>query len=177
MKAIHGYRIIEIRNGQRIEHFPHRTVKNYEVARIRIVDLVRNKKWSAPIRYFEIWDGMTALTKITVTGRNIVAKPYLLQPRDFREAEGYERDFEIYRRPRVKNQKVGNTPGDLTNWVKCGAIDKKLCTIGNKANYSAPEKIISRTQNKPERLAQIFAPKVQHDAKWFLDRKWQGDHK
>ena len=60
--AIHGFRIIEVTEGKRVEHF-HRTARTYDLARARIFDLLRDRNNSRPERKFEIWDGSNSRPK------------------------------------------------------------------------------------------------------------------
>jgi len=148
--ALHGFRIVETRAGKRIEHFPLRTAKRYELAKCRIMDLCRDRRFKhLPERFFEIWDGITAVMKITVesSGR-YHEKDYLLKPRDMIEIQGYERDWDIYTRPRLKNQKTGRDTSDISKWIlnantAPGKNDSEVAST-NYSNKVAAEDVVKR---------------------------------
>lgn len=149
MKAVHGFALYERIDGLKIRHFRH-TVIHYETAIARIHDLVRNKRWNET-RIFEIWDGITAISKITCTRIenhvDIVSKPYLLEPSCKKEAIGYESD--VYEASKYKRIiRTGRQAGDLTSWIKKEAIDKVPCMMIDKDNYSLTQPNYTRSLRK-----------------------------
>lgn len=124
--AVSGYYIIEIRNGERIRQFPKKSCSRFELAKVRIFDLCRDKKFKyLSVRKFEIWDGITGIAKISVNRNGDYSiKPYLLQPLDAREKMGYESDVEYPHKMRRNNQRTGPKAGDLTAWTVAGAMSE-----------------------------------------------------
>jgi len=126
MRALNGYHIIEIREGEKIRHFPSRsTVNQYSTAKCRVMDLLRDRRFKhLGERHFEIWDGISAVMKITAfPDGTYVEKSYLLKPKNMIEAQGYERDWNNYYRPRLKNQRTGKSSADISSWVMSSAKD------------------------------------------------------
>jgi hypothetical protein len=159
--ATHGYRVFENRSGYRIDCFP-RSVSRYEVAKCRIFDLCRDIRLKhLETREFEIWDGNNPISKVTVKkDGSYVDRDYLLTPVSisvkltngeefklsaYRQAEGYDRDYRIATRPRLKRQKVGRSAGDITRWIGKEAGEKELARMIDKSTYVPSKKVLTRT--------------------------------
>ena len=162
MTAIHGFSIIEKRDGLRFQHFPKRsTVKTYDLVKCRVMDLARDRRLKhLPTREFEIWDGINPISRIII-GKGVYREtPYLLQPTHWRERVGYERDHQLAVRNRIKNQSVGRKRGDISEWIKAGPMDRVLCTKGNTESYKKEEKIITRTMGMTSKPFECVSPWV-----------------
>ena len=160
MIAIHGFRIVELRKNQRIEQFPHRTARSYAAAKARIVDLSRDRRMKhLGNRVFEIWDGLTAISIVTISDIEIVDRPYLL-PTENRYLDA-DRYYSI--RNRIKKQNVGRVRGDITSWIKQNAIDPVLCRKILPASQEISSRVVSRSlarsEATPERLKECFTPR------------------
>jgi len=145
-KATHGYRIYENRDGIRIDCFK-RSVSRYEVAKCRIFDLCRDIRLKhLEKRYFEVWDGIEAVSRVIVDADGAyVEVPYLLPALTGREQMGIDKDYMLATRNRLKQQKVGHVRGDMTSWIKQGAGEKELCHIVGKDEYVPGTKTLTRT--------------------------------
>jgi hypothetical protein len=167
--AYYGYRIVEIRNGARIEHYPHRTVKTFDVARVRVISLCHDRKYKhLPERKFEIWDGVTPVSVLTVTKTEIFEKPYLLQPRNGREQIQYDRDYELSIRNRRKNQKVGRDASDISSWIKQKPLDPELCKMIYPSGYVSKQKDCTRLHENHDRMVKSFVPGESKDREWLV---------
>ena len=145
-KATHGYRIYENRDGIRIDCFK-RSVSRYEIAKCRIFDLCRDVRLKhLEKRYFEVWDGIDAVSRVIVDRDGAyVEVPYLLPARTAKEQMEMDKDYMIATRNRLKMQKVGHVRGDITSWIKQGAGEKVLCRIIEKSSYVPGTKTLTRT--------------------------------
>lgn len=117
-KATHGYRVYEYRDGIQIDCFRKSTL-NYEVAKCRIFDLCRDIRLKhLEQRCFAIWDGINAVSKITVLkSGNYSEVPYLLPALTKKQQMGLELDYHLTTRYRLRNQSVGHKTGDITKWI------------------------------------------------------------
>jgi hypothetical protein len=168
-KAIHGFRIVEMLKGQRIERFPHKTAKRYSIARARIVDLARDLRMKhLGNRVFEIWDGLTAVSIITISDVEIVDRPYLLP------TEKYLLDADRYYsiRNRIKKQNVGRVRGDITSWIKQDAIDPVLCRKilpeSQELSCRTKSRSLARSEVAPGRLKECFIPGEVKSKEWLV---------
>lgn len=145
-KATHGYRIYEDRDGIRIDCF-RRSVSKYEVAKCRIFDLCRDVRLKhLEKRYFSVWDGIDAVSKIIVDRDGAYVEiPYLLPARTLKEQSEMDKDYMFATRNRLKMQKVGHVRGDITSWIKQEAGAKVLCRIIDKSSYVPGIKTLTRT--------------------------------
>ena len=147
MKALHGFRIVERRNGQRIEHYPKRTAKNMDVVKVRIQGLAHDIRFKhLAVREFEVWDGIDAKFIIAVKASGeMSARSYLLQPLNLKEAAAYERDYQnLVVNPRLNNQRTGRVAGDMTSWIKANPLDRVVCKMVDKSSWVGSSKIVSR---------------------------------
>ena len=137
--AIHGFKIIEVRENFRLLCFKSRsTVTKYEVCRARILDLVRDRRNShLKIREFEIWDGITFCSKFRFENGRLVASKNYVPDKDTSEAMERDLDYEYATKNRKKNQRTGRVTGDITQWLKKEALPRELCMMSNSRDYRA----------------------------------------
>jgi len=143
--ATHGYRIYENRDGIRIDCFK-RSVSRYEVAKCRIFDLCRDIRLKhLEKRYFSVWDGIEAVSKIIVDKDGMYHEvPYLLPALTGREQIGIDKDYALATRNRLKKQIVGMRAGDITSWIKQGAGEAIPCRMIEKSTYQPGTKTLTR---------------------------------
>lgn len=124
--AIHGFNIYENRNGERMRHFPKKSCNKYLTARCRIFDLMRDRKYRGSARNFEIWDGIDAISRISFKENgNVIEKDYMaVAVKGTIEFIERDRDWEIYMKPRRKNQKTGRDASDISKWIGAGHKDR-----------------------------------------------------
>ena len=144
-KATHGYRIYENRDDIRIDCFK-RSVSRYEVAKCRIFDLCRDVRLKhLEKRYFSVWDGIEAVSKVIVERDGSYHEiPYLLPARTAKEQMEMDKDYMIATRNRLKMQKVGHVRGDMTSWIKQEAGERELCRIIEKSTFVPGTKTLTR---------------------------------
>jgi hypothetical protein len=168
MISVHGFRIVEIRNGQRIDCFHNRpTVRKYSVARIRVFDLARDRRWShLAIRKFEIWDGIKPIKKFVFENRQLVSeKDYLL----FTLKRELDKDYELS----VRNRKIkqyGHVRGDLNLWIKDDQrLPRELAQMALAKDYNPCEKQIKREFGSGNEM-KLSHPTELKDRKWYWER-------
>lgn len=166
--AIHGFRIVETREGQRIEHF-RRTARTYDLVRARVFDLLRDRRYrDLPVRRFEIWDGINAVSVITVDSMGIHDNPFLLPTR----ADYLDRDAYYANRNKIKKQQIGASRGDITSWVKQAPLDKVLCRkiLPEKQEISSRKvsRSLARCETTPDRLKECFTPGKKQSDEWLV---------
>lgn len=166
--AIHGFRIVEIRNGERIAHF-RRTVKTYSLVRARIFDLLRDRKTKhLTERKFEIWDGTNPVSIMKLDAMGIHDLPFLLPTRN----DYLERDRAYLNRNKLKKQQVGASRGDISSWIKEAPMDKVLCRMILPESQEISSRVVSRSmatcETTPNRLKECFDPGKKRDEEWLV---------
>lgn len=144
-KATHGYRVYEYRDGIQIDCFRKSTL-NYEIAKCRIFDLCRDIRLKhLEKRYFAIWDGIEAVSKISVHRNGAYVEiPYLLPALTRKEQIGLNLDYKLSARYRLRNQSVGRKAGDITNWLVKEPGDFTEHVNIRKDGYRLSKKTVSR---------------------------------
>ena len=143
--SVHNFQIYEVRETRRVQHYSLRTIKTESLARLKVIELARDRRFRHLTRNFELWDGTLSKTKITILrGKILSERAYLLPEKKY----NLDKDYELYKKPSLRNAKVGITTGDLTSFIAKGVIDKVICTIGNKSEWTENQKVTSRRLEK-----------------------------
>lgn len=141
MRAYYGYRILEFRDGKKRVHFPRRPVVNdYEIARCRIFDLMR--LFRGQTREFQIWDGINPVSKLRFEKGRFISESPVFTEYSQKEADAIWADSQ---KARLKNQRVGMKPGDLSHWIKKESEKEVLLRRLNKDGYVQKERLTKRS--------------------------------
>ncbi len=163
---LHGYRIIEVRNAARIECFHNRpTVRKYAVARMRVFDLARDRKWSHLTRTFEIWDGINPIKKFVFSDRKLVSEKDYLLPTLKRDTD---KDYELSVQYR-KTKRYDNIRGDLNSWIKDDKrLPRELVQMSNVKDYNPSEKQTRRFGSSGNEM-KLSHPTELKDREWYWE--------
>ena len=150
MRAVHGFSIVERRDGLRVNHYRNRPSNSIDVVKVRILALARDIRLKhLPERTFEVWDGIDAICKMIVkSDGSYHIKPYLLPASNLKEEAMLDRDRDLAKRNSRNNQRVGRVAGDMTSWIKAEPLDRVVCRMVEKSSFVGSVKCTSRRFEK-----------------------------